>query len=318
MVIVALATGSYRAGQTAETPSSPRQKVIIDTDIGDDIDDAFAVALAINSPELEILGITSAWGDTRLRARMLDRLLRETGHSEIPVAVGVERHRENEAGFSQAPWARREPERQHQDAVTFLLEQVNKYPGEITLIAIAPETNLLAALEHDPATFKKLRRIVAMAGSVRVGYDERAPILVRPPVPEYNVLMDVPAAQAVFTSGVPLFIMPLDATQLKLDERKREQIFTRSTPLTDVLTLLYQLWSHETRQITPTLFDAVAVAYAIDPGQCPVTPLDIEVDAAGFTREKQGKPNTYVCLHSDSDSFFRFYLPRVTAEGPIE
>src|SRR6266852_3779848 len=70
------------------TPSST-EKVIIDTDIGDDIDDAFAVALALHSPELQILGITTTFGDTETRAKLLDRLLGETGYRNIPVAVGA-------------------------------------------------------------------------------------------------------------------------------------------------------------------------------------------------------------------------------------
>lgn len=305
----AFTTAQSAVAQALDQPA--RQKVIIDTDIGDDIDDVLALGLALNSPELEILGITSAWGDTKLRARMLDRLLAETGHTDIPVAVGIERNKEKQAAFSQAPWARRVPEKPHPDAVDFLLEQINKYPGQITLIGIAPETNLGAAIQRDPVTFRKLKRIVLMAGSVRVGYDERAPLLMNPPVPEYNVVMDIAAAQAVFTSRVPLYVMPLDSTQLKLDERKREMLAIRSSPLTDALTLLYLLWSHETKQMTPTMFDAVAVAYAIDPQQCPVTQLHIEVDGAGYTRERPGPPNAHVCLASDSDSFFRFYLPRI-------
>jgi purine nucleosidase len=316
MLLVGLFANAQTAGVPPQQRTPGRQKVIIDTDIGDDIDDVLAVGLALNSPELDVIGITSAWGDTKLRARMLDRLLRETGHSEIPVAVGIERHKQKEAAFSQAPWAQREPERPHPDAVSFLLQQINKYPGEITLIAIAPETNLGAAIKRDPATFGKLKRIVIMGGSVRLGYDDRAPLITQPPVPEYNIVMDIPAAQAVFTSGVPLYVMPLDSTQLKLEERKREMIFTRSTSLTDAMTLLYHLWSRETKQVTPTMFDAVAVAYTTDPQQCPVTPLHIEIDAAGFTREKSGQPNSYVCLSSDTDSFFRFYLARVLAGEP--
>src|SRR5271168_2009292 len=84
-----------------------QQKVIIDTDIGDDIDDAFAVGLALSSPELKILGITSAWGDTALRTRMLDRLLRETGRGDVTVATGVAKHKSGQAAFSQAGWAER-------------------------------------------------------------------------------------------------------------------------------------------------------------------------------------------------------------------
>ena len=71
------------------TKSLPREKVIIDTDIGDDIDDAFALALALRSPELEILGVTTNFGDTEARARIVDRLLGEAGHPEISVVAGA-------------------------------------------------------------------------------------------------------------------------------------------------------------------------------------------------------------------------------------
>src|SRR5271168_1647993 len=149
-----------------------QQKVIIDTDIGDDIDDALAVGLALSSPELKILGITSAWGDTALRARLLDRLLCETGRTDIPVAMGIGKHGPGQGAFSQARWAEREPAKPHPNAVDFLLDQIKQHPGEITLIGIAPETNLGAALERDPATFKKLKRIVIMGGSIRRGYGD--------------------------------------------------------------------------------------------------------------------------------------------------
>jgi purine nucleosidase len=292
-------------------PASPTQLAIIDTDIGDDIDDVLAVGLALSSPELKILGITSACGDTALRARLLDRLLCETGRSDIPVAVGIEKHGPGQGAFSQARWAARQPAKPHPGAVDFLLDQIRQHPGEITLIAIAPETNLGAALERDPATFKKLKRIVLMGGSIRRGYDDLGYAPDHGPDAEYNIAMDIPAAQAVFRSGVPLFIMPLDSTQLKLDEVKRQLLFTQSTNLTDALTLLYEQWSRGTGQPTPTMFDAVAVAYAIDPAQCPATPMKLDVDAKGFTREAAGKPNTEVCLRSDSDTFFSFYMPRL-------
>ncbi len=296
----------FASAQAAHT-SAP-QLVVIDTDIGDDIDDAFAVGLALSSPELKILGITSAWGDTALRARMLDRLLSETGRSDIPVAVGIEKHGPGQATFSQAKWAERGPNKPHPDAVGFLLDQIQRHPGEITLIAIAPETNLAAALARDPATFKKLKRIVLMGGSVRRGYDDD------PPDAEYNIAMDIPAAQAVFASGVPLYVMPLDSTQIPFDEVKRRVLFTASTNLTDAIALLYEQWSRSTSLQTPTMFDAVAVAYAIDPAQCPVTPMRLEVDAKGFTRERKGQPNTFVCLRSDTDRFFEFYMPRLLGQ----
>src|SRR5215470_18447431 len=78
----------FLSSWTVQAQSTPEQ-IIIDTDIGDDVADAFAVALALRSPELQILGITTTFGDTETRAKLVDRLLGETGHSEIPVAAGT-------------------------------------------------------------------------------------------------------------------------------------------------------------------------------------------------------------------------------------
>src|SRR5881392_3886073 len=83
--------------------NAPQQKIIIDTDIGDDIDDAFAIALALRSPELQILGIATAFGDVEVRARILDRLLGEAGRADIPVAAGSVTHAPNT--LSQRPYA---------------------------------------------------------------------------------------------------------------------------------------------------------------------------------------------------------------------
>ena len=292
------------------TPSKP-QFVLIDTDIGDDIDDVFALGLALSSPELKIVGITSAWTDTALKARLIDRLLCEAGRADIPVAVGVERHIPGQTPLSQAGWAKRQPEKPHPAAVDFILGQIQQHPGEITLIAIGPLGNLAAAIERDPKTFRKLKRIVIMGGSVRRGYGAIDHMLNHAPDAEYNIAMDIPAAQAVFSSGVPLYVMPLDSTQIGLDELKRAELFSLGTNLTDATALLYQQWSLGHHLTEPILFDAMAVAFAIQPELCPVTPMRIEVDANGFTRESPGKPNTYVCLDSTSDDFFDFYMPRL-------
>jgi purine nucleosidase len=286
------------------------QMVIIDTDIGDDFDDALALGLALSSPELKIIGITSAWGDTALRARMLDRLLCDVGRSDVPVAAGIEKRAPGQAAFTQARWAARQPAKAHPAAVDFLLEQIRRYPGEITLIGIAPLTNLGAAIERDPATFKKLKRIVIMGGSIHRGYGE-VYVPNHHPDAEYNIAMDPAAAKQVFNAGVPLYVMPLDATQHKLDEVKRQLLFTASTDLTDDLSLLYLQWVEGFHQQTPTLYDDVAVAYAIDPALCPASPMRVEVDDKGFTRPVPGAANSFVCLGSDSDKFFNFYMARM-------
>ncbi len=294
----------------SSAPDSPsaaaKVKIIIDTDIGDDVDDAFAVGLALSSPELEILGITTAWGDTRLRARLTDRLLAETGNANIPVAEGIPT--QSKTPFSQARWAQAGPlQKSHPAAVDFLLGQIRQNPGEITLVAIAPLTNIGAAIDRDPAAFKKLKRVVLMGGSIRKGYDDLGYTPDRGPDAEYNIVSDVPAAQKLFTSGVPIYMMPLDSTQLKLDEEKRTLLFRQGLPLTDALTLLYHEWGQQ----TPTLFDVVAVAYVLDPGLCPAQPFHIVVDKEGYTRTASGAPNASACLTSDSERFFRFVLPRL-------
>jgi inosine-uridine nucleoside N-ribohydrolase len=286
--------------------STQRTKIILDTDIGDDVDDAFALGLALQSPELEIAGVTTAWGDTALRARMVRRMLSELGHAEIPVAEGIVT--KSKTPFTQARWAERGPDAGTRiDAVEFLLGQIRKYPGEITLVAIGPLTNVGGAIERDAASFRKVKRVVLMGGSVRKGYGDLGYAPDRGPEPEYNIVSDINAAQKLFRSGVPIFMMPLDSTQLKLDEVKREMLFGQGTPLTDALTLLYHEWG----QTTPTLFDVMAVGFVLEPKLCPLQELHIEVDEAGFTRGSGGAPNVSVCLASDSEQFFHFVLPRL-------
>jgi purine nucleosidase len=284
------------------------QRIIIDTDIGDDVDDAFALALAVKSPEFEILGVSTTFGDTEARAKIVDRFLGEVGRTEIPVLAGKPTETKNP--MSQRKYGEgRFVKSSHGDAVDFLLSEIRKSPGEITLIAIGPLMNVGAAIDKDAATFRKLKRVVLMGGSVRRGYGDLGYTAPVPPLPEWNILNDVASAQKLFASGVPLFVMPLDSTQLKLDEVKREFLFSQGTPVTDQLAILYHLWGQE----TPTLFDPMTVVFALKPELCPVTPLHIRIDEKGFTREEPGAANAQVCLDSNSDDFFKFYLKRVAA-----
>jgi len=294
-----------QSNSSASAGAIGKTKIILDTDIGDDVDDAFALGLALQSPEVEILAVTTAWGDTALRARMARRMLSENGRREIPVAEGIVTT--SKTKFSQGEWAEKGPTAATRiDAVEFLLETIRKHPEEITLVAIGPLTNVGAAIERDAATFRKVKRVVLMGGSVRKGYGDLGYEPDRGPQPEYNIFSDVAAAQKLFTSGLPIFMMPLDSTQLKLDEVKRDVLFRKTTPLTNELAELTKEWG----QKTPTLFDAMAVAYVVQPDLCPVTKLRIEVDKDGFTREVKGEPNVSVCLESDAEKFFRFAMPR--------
>jgi inosine-uridine nucleoside N-ribohydrolase len=302
------------AGALAQTPAhleTAAEKVIIDTDIGDDVDDAFALALALSNRHLQILGVTTAWGNTDLRARLVERLLTATGRANIPVAAGPKTPAA--APFTQSSWAEAFPAPANgwPNAVDFILEQARRYPGQVTLISLAPLSTVGALIEKDPATFRKLKRVVMMGGSIRQGYGDLGYLPDHGPSAEYNIKMDIPAAKALFASRVPIEMMPLDSTQLKLDEVLRAVVFEEKSPTTDALHALYQHWSTYPGNVTPTLFDAMAVAVVLQPALCPVTPMRIRVDDLGFTREVSGAPNASVCLHSDPDRFFHFYIPQI-------
>jgi len=300
-VVLLLVGGAVWAqGQSAE-------KIVIDTDIGDDVDDAFALALAVRSPELQVLGVTTTFGDTEARAKIVDRFLGEVGRAEIPVLAGKATGTKNPMSQRRYGEGGHFAKSSHGDAVEFLLAQIRKYPGEITLIAIGPLMNVGAAVDKDAATFRKLKRVVLMGGSLRRGYGDSGYTAPVPPMPEWNILNDIASAQKLFASGVPLFVMPLDSTQLKMDEVKRAFLFGQGTAVTDQLAVLYHLWGQE----TPTLFDPMTIAFALRPELCPVTGMHIRVDEKGFTREEPGAVNAQVCLDSNAEEFFRFYLKRV-------
>lgn len=289
----------------AHTLAAQSQPVIIDTDVGDDVDDAFAIDLALASPELHLLGITSAWGDTQLRARMIDRMLCETGRTEVTVAAGIPT--KSAAVFTQAAWAKAGIDRTHKDGVAFLLDQIKARPGEITLLALGPLTNIGAAIDRDPATFRKLKRVVLMGGAVHRGYGPPGTA----PEPEYNIARDPASAQKLLRSGVPLFFLPLDSTQIKFDNAKRTELASVSTPMTDSLQVLVAEWMRGTKHEEETLFDAVAAAYVLDPKSCPMTLVHLEIDGKGMTIPGTGAPNASACLTAKPDAFFSILMPRL-------
>lgn len=302
--------------QPAELPKAERaaQLVIIDTDIGDDIDDAFAIALAVKSPELKVLGVTTTFGNTALRAGLVARYLQAVGRSDIPIFAGPMTKTDNV--MTQAAYAKHGPERDFGDGADFIVREAREHPGQITLIGIGPLFTVQAAIERDSAAFRKLKRVVIMGGSVERGYGLDAQGKPKPPEPEWNILNDPAGLQALLASGVPVFMMPLDSTQVPLDTKGREALFAHGSPLTDQLTLLYHQWMAGTPSHTPspTLFDPVAVTYTFRPDLCPAQPMHINVDDRGMTTQGPGTPNAQVCLHSNEQGFLNLLLTRLTGD----
>jgi len=302
--------GAPHARQAA--PLMQTEKIIIDTDVGDDIDDAFALALAVRSPQVEILGVTTTFGDTELRAKLAVRLLGDAGREDIPVAAGIPT--QPKTALTQRIYAEggHFAGKTHPGAVDFILSEIKQHPGEITLVCIGPLVNVGAIIDKDPVTFRRLKRVVMMGGSINRGYGEPyAPPT--PPEPEWNIVNDIPAAQKLFSAGVPIYMMPLDSTQLKMDETKRAFLFRQATPLTEALSALYYEWGQQ----TPTLYDPMTIAFIDEPELCRVQPMHIVVDDKGYTRAEEGAANAQVCLHSDPEAFFRFYLSHFGG-APVE
>jgi purine nucleosidase len=198
--------------------------------------------------------------------------------------------------------------------VEFLLRTIRAHPHQITLIAIGPLFNVQAAIERDPAGFRLLKRVVIMGGSVYRGYDHAGTGTVQPPSAEWNIRCDPAGAKALLAAGVPVFMMPLDSTQIRLEQQEQAEIFSHGSALTDQLTLLFHEWSGKGAWRTPTLFDPVAVTYAIRPELCPTRPMRIEVDEQGFTRPVEGATNAQVCLQSDEAGFLKLLLGRIAGE----
>jgi len=140
ILLLLLAGLAHGAGpQTvAAGPQAGAAKVIFDTDIGDDIDDAYALGFLLRSPEVQVLGVTTAFEDTHLRARLATRFLKAAGRGEVPVYEGPKT--EGKSHFSQGKWAGGSPDRSYPDAIEFVLKTIRENPGQITLVAVAPLT----------------------------------------------------------------------------------------------------------------------------------------------------------------------------------
>jgi purine nucleosidase len=285
------------------TPQVAIAKVIFDTDIGDDIDDAYALGFLLRSPEVQVLGVTTAFEDTHLRARLATRFLNSAGRADVSVYEGPKTP--GKPHFTQSTWAEGSPDRSYPDAIDFILKRIRSNPGQVTLVAVAPLTNVGALIAKDPKTFGKLKRVVLMGGSVAHGYGAK-----EQPDAEWNIVNDISAAKALFGSGVPLYMMPLDSTQIQLDLTRQAEVFGKGTGMTKALEELTAEWSAATHHRSPTLFDAVAAAYAVKPEVCPATPMRIEVDANGFTRKVEGAANANVCLRSNAGQFFDIFMQR--------
>ncbi len=281
--------------------NAEKKKIIFDTDIAGDIDDAFAHALVQISPEFEVLGITIADGPTNLRAPVSCRMLYECGQEDIPVAVGRQTREESNT-TRQLVWGegfdKLKPVRQ--SAADFIIEMLRKYPHQVTIISVGPVTNLADVIEKDPEAWKMVKDVYSMFGSFYMGYDT-GPI----PNAEWNVRADVKSAQTFMNSGVPITLAGLDVTTMvKFDSERRLSLLMRNSPLTDALCGLYSLWCNGNMDANPTLFDPVAVAMTITDEFVSVREAYVRVTDEGYTVIDEGRPpNCTIGMRINKEAF---------------
>lgn len=274
--------------------------IIFDTDIGTDIDDAYALAFILSCHELALQAVTVVSGDVQQRAQIAAKMLHLAGRDEVPVALGAR----SDKDVNQTPWAAGFAyEADPRPAAKLIVELVAARPGEITLVAVGPMSNLAEALELRPELAREVREIVIMGGGVYTGYHGHLQ-----PVPEYNIRADLPAARALFVSGAPIRMAGLEATAvLQFDRFGQERLAASGLPLPQAMRGLLEVWPSR----TPTLFDPMAVALLIEPEICDYESMGVAVDDEGLTVRCDGEPHVRLALRPRIARFFELFMTRL-------
>lgn len=217
-----------------ETTMSALHRIILDTDIGSDVDDALALSLLFGSPEVNLLGVTTVYGDTLLRSRLAKRFGKLAGRN-IPVYQGLGTPMSGKevwwAGHEGTLHDELENETiEPEDAVSYLVRRASEEPGQIDVIAIGPLTNIAAAIERDPAFQANVRHLWIMGGGF--GMDEA----------EHNFRSDDVAARIVFESDLDITVTGLEVTR-RVEMRKEQlDLIAAAGPLGKALNADIKQW----------------------------------------------------------------------------
>ncbi|MDP6454344.1 MAG: nucleoside hydrolase [SAR202 cluster bacterium] len=296
------------------------KKIVIDTDPG--TDDALALIMALNSPELDIQGMTSVAGNARLAdtTRNTLRLMEHLGHPNMPVAQGASRplrgkfnygyHYHGPRGLpvrlattKSKPRPLKAPEYLHSIGYSF--------PDEFVLIALGPLTNVARAIQREPRLVSWIKEIVVMGGAVEVGGNVT-------PHAEFNIYNDPHAANVVFDSGIPVTLVGLDVCEQVAFGRDDTDWGDGQTNGGRLAADVLSTWFTETKPDMDqyALCDPLAVAAAIEPGllETRTATVSVEEDDSetyGQTRATYGEGNVRVAVGVDVDRSRAFVLDRI-------
>jgi len=306
----------------AAAPARPPIPIILDTDIGDDIDDTWALALALKSPELDVKLVVTDYGNTEHRAKIVARILEIAGRTDIPIGIGV---KESDKESPQADWVKgydlaRYRGRVLKDGVQALVDTAMAASEPLTLVSIGPPPNLKAALEREPRIAGKLR-LSGMYGSLHRGYDAKPS-----PEPEWNVKANPAAARALLGAPwVEAVATPLDTCGLvQLKGERYARVRDSKDPLARAVIDAYRLWcprqewcAKDPEFVTAkssTLFDTVAVYLAISRDLVKTETTGVRVTDEGMTvPDPASRPLAWATEWKDLGGFEEWLAARLAA-----
>lgn len=296
-------------------------KIILDTDIGTNADDAIALCLALKSPEIEVAGVTTVYGNTRLRKQVAEQMIRLCESKPVPVYAGHERTLSGKRdvfwtgiegdGLKSDDYG--EPASKH--AVDYLIEMVMEHPGQLTLVPIGPLTNVASALLKEPRLADNVKDIVMMGGVTRLG--RNGPELEKV---EHNMRSDPEAAEVVFSSSAPITMVGLDVARQAIFYRRDLKRMARSqSALVLELTRQIEAYMDYLKRDFSYMCDPLAVATLINPELVRFEQMKVSVECSregleGHTiAERCADGKVKVGLEVDKPGLFDLLYQRVFA-----
>jgi purine nucleosidase len=305
------------------------KRILLDTDPG--IDDACAILLALASPEISLEGLSVVHGNCSLEQATRNALaVLELAHaSHIPVTKGCElplvqpsllapeTHGNSGLGYAELPEPRARPTVQH--AIDFLIERILSAPGEITLVAIGPLTNVALAIRQEPRVVEALKELIIMGGAIRHEGNTTA-------LAEFNTYVDPHAAHIVYHAGIPTTLVPLDVTyQCILTANDVQRLNKIDSPLTKLVvdaTRFYMEFHDEYQSIQGCVInDPLALALTFAPGLCTYQEMPVDVDLSGgislgktvgdFYNYGRKPANLKLALGVNARDFMELFLERL-------